>query len=356
MKRIAKLFDDFCKTIAGCVAPVVPVLVGSGMLRVVLILLGPNAFDILKECDNTFIVLSFVADAGYYFLPIYISISSAEYFKTNKYISALMGGILVIPTFIDYINQGVNLSVFKLPIAPVLYANQILPSIIIIFFEKNVLMFFDNHISENIKGIFVPLLTIVVMTPIAYCVVGPLGIILGNGLKNLILFLTNIGPIGIAIYAALMPFIIIFGLGGTNLTIILSIIANGPDPICFFSNVIFNCTVGCVAIAKYLRDKKPDSLAAGITGIMGGISEPALYGAAAKDRKAMFATISGCFIGGFLSGLFGVKSFTVASFGVFGIVATIGKDSSIVYAAISLLVACFIGFNLYLISHKKKKA
>ena len=353
--KIVNIFNKFFKTLASCVAPIVPVLVGVGMLKVVLIILGPNVLNILQETNNTYIVLMFVADAGYYFLPIYLAVSSAEYFHTNKYIAGLMGGMLLSPKFVELVNEGTSLSIFNLPIASINYANEILPSIIIVFIESYVYKFIDKHIYEKIRDIFTPLITIVIMTPIIYCAIGPLGTMLSKLLTEIILLLASLGPIGVGIYAALLPFVVMFGLGGTNLAIILSINAQGPDPITFYSNVIYNCVLGFVAFACYAKYKKSDSLAAGVTSFFGGTSEPALFGVALKDSKALFSTILGSFVGGLIMGIFKVKTFAVASFGVLGVIASIGPDSSIFFASIALIAACITAFVCYYLTHSNNK-
>ena len=352
MKKIKSILNNVFKALSNCVAPVVPVLVGVGMLKVVLILIGPSVFNIIQESDNTYVVLSFVADAGYYFLPIYFAVSSAEYFKTNKYVAALMGGMLLSPRFIELVNEGASLSVFGLPIASISYANEILPSIIIVFIESNVYRFVDKYINEEVKDIFTPLITILIMIPIIYCAIGPLGTTLSKLLTNVIMSLTRLGPIGVGIYAALLPLMVMLGLGGTNLAVLLSITANGPDPICFYSNVIYNCVVGFVALASYLKYKKSESLTACVAGVVGGISEPALFGVIIKDIKAFITATISCFIGGLLVGLFKVKAFAVASFGVLGIIATIGPGSSIVLAVIALIISSTIAFCGYYFTHK----
>lgn len=347
MKKIIGIFDKFFKTLGSCITPVVPVLVGAGMLKVALVLLGPSVFGILQETDNTFVVLTFVADAGYYFLPIYVAVASGEYFGTNKYIAALMGGALLSPKFVELINEGTSLTIFNLPIASMSYANEILPPIIIVGIESYVYKYIEKLINEKVRDIFVPLITIVIMVPIIYCAVGPLGIALGSLFTNLTLQLTKIGPIGVGIFAAILPFVVLFGLGGSDLAVMLSLNSIGPDPICFFSNVAYNCVLGSVAFACYLKDRQPDHLAASVATFVGGTSEPSLFGIAVKDRKALISTIIGCFVSGCIGGLLKVKTFAVASFGIFGIITTIGPESSILFAAIAIASGCLVGFVSY---------
>ena len=105
--------------------------------------------------------------------------------------------------------------------------------------------------------------------------------------------------------------------------------------------------------ALYIKNKKADVLAAAITASVAGTSEPALFGFVMKDIKALLSLTIGCFFGGLLSGLFKVKSYAMASFGVFGLITTIGPESSIVHAVISMIVGCVVGFIVCFITHRK---
>lgn len=341
-------------TIVQCIVPVIPLLIGAGMLKVVLMLIGPTVFGLLSETSNTYIVLKFVSDAGYYFLPIYIAVSSAEVFKIDRFIAALSGAILVSPVFIEYVASGQTLSVFGLPIAMTDYSNQIIPSIIITWILSIIYKFLDKHINKNLKPIFLPLLCVIAMVPISLCLVGPLGHTLSSALVNVIMKLANIGPLGNAIMCAIIPYITICGLGGANISAMLSLAATGCDPILFFSNVLYNTILGFVALAIYIKDKKPETLAAAVTTAVAGASEPSLFGVAIKKPISIFCLTVADFFAGLYVGITGVKSFSMSSFGIFGIISTIGPGSSIIHAIIALTIGCTIGFVLTFILTKKK--
>ena len=340
-------------TLADCIIPTLPIMIGVGMLKVILIIVGPLVLNILSDTSDTYTVLTFVGDAGYYFMPIYVAVSSAEVFKTNKFVAALVGAMLISPTFVDLVNAGTSLSVFYLPIASTNYGNQVISSIIAILVMSYIYNFLDSKIHENFKPILVPLITIVVMVPIAFCAIGPLGVFLGDKLVELIMLLNSIGPIGNAIMCAIIPFITIAGLGGANLSAMLLLASTGCDPILFYANVIYNNVLGFVTLALYLKNKKPDVLAAAITSSLAGTSEPALFGYVVKDSKALISLVIGDFVGGLLAGLFSVKTYAMASFGIFGIMTTIGPESSILGAIIAMIAGCISGFIVSFITHKK---
>lgn len=344
LSKLKNIISRILSALADCIVPTLPIMIGVGMLKVLLIILGPLVLNILSETDNTYIILSFVSDTGYYFMPIYAAISSAEVFKVNKYLAAITGAMLISPQFVKLVESGAKLSIFALPIASTDYSNQVISSIIIVWIMSYIYHFLDKLFNANIKPILLPLCTIIIMVPISFCLVGPLGVYLGNKLVSLIMLLNNIGPLGNAIMCAILPYITIAGLGGANLSAMLLLASSGCDPILFFSNVLYNNVLGFVTLAIYLKDKKPETLAAAITSAIAGTSEPALFGIAIKRPVSLLCLSIGDFFAGLYAGISGVKTFAMASFGTFGIITTIGPGSSIIHAAISMIIGCIIGF------------
>lgn len=356
MKKIINsaktIISKVLSTIADCIIPTLPIMIGVGMIKVLLIIFGPLVFNILSETSDTYIVLSFVANSGYYFMPIFVAVSSAEVFRTNKYISALVGAMLIAPEFVNIVSLKQNISIFGLPIVLTNYGNQVISSIILIWILSYIYKILNKYVSNNLKPIFVPLISIIIMIPIAFCAIGPLGVFLGDKLVSFILMLKNMGPIGNAIMCAIIPYITIAGLGGANLSAMLLLASSGCDPILFFSNVLYNNVLGFVTLALYLKDKDPKTLAASITSAFAGTSEPALFGIVIDKPKALAALTIGDFFAGLYVGLTGVKSYAMASFGIFGIVTTIGPNSSIVNAFIALIAGCSIGFIICYLTNK----
>lgn len=355
MKKIKNIITKIFSAIADCIAPTLPILIGAGMLKVLLIILGPTTTNLLSGDSPTYKVLSFVGDAGYYFMPIFVAVSSAEVFKTNKFIAGFVGGMLLSPTFIEYVNSNTALSFFGLPISLTNYGNQVLPSIIAIWAMSYVYKLLDNLIGDNFKSLLLPLLTITIMIPISFSVIGPLGVFLGNQLVRFILALKDIGPLGNAIVCALLPFVVIGGLGGADVSAMILLANTGLDPILFFANVIYNNVVGFVTLAIYLKDKNSSTLALAITSSLAGTSEPALFSVIIKNFKALMAICIGCFVGGLYAGITSVKTFAMASFGIFGLAATLGPGSSIIHATIAVVLGCAVGFVITLLTYKENE-
>ena len=353
--KIKNIISKVMDKVIDSIVPTMPIMIGVGMLKVALIIVGPLVLNILSYESDTYTVLSFAADAGYYFMPNFVAVSAADAFKTQRFLAALCGAMLLSPVFVSFMEQGRSLSVFGIPITSTTYGNQVISSIIIVWIMSYVVKILEKYLNEHLKPILVPLITIVVMVPVSFCLVGPIGVWVGEGLVKLIMALKDLGPIGNGIMCAIIPYITIAGLGGANLSAMLLLASTGVDPILFFANVLYNNILGFVTLALYLKDKKSETLAAAITAALGGTSEPAIFGIVMKDIKALLSLSAGGMIGGLYAGLKGVKSYAMASFGTFGILTTIGPDSSIVDAAIAMIIGCLSGFVFCYLSHRSKK-
>lgn len=356
MKNKLKNFvNKLFSILSNCVVPILPVMIGSGMIKVILILLTENGLNLLSSSNDTMKVLAFVADAGFYFMPVFMAVSAAEVFNTNKYIAAFIGASLLSPEFVRLVSVNNPLSVYGINLPLYTYENQIIPSILIVFILSLLEKQLNRFIPEAVKALLVPLISLLVMIPIAFCIIGPIGLFLSEKLVDLIMFLKDIGPIGNGIMVVLLPYLAGFGLGGGIVSGLLALAATGVDPILLFSNVIYNTVLGVAVFAVYLKDKDPSKLAASITSAIAGTSEPALFGTFMKDGKVVIATLVSGFVAGLYSGLMGVKTFAMASFGLFGIISTIGPGSSIIHAAISLLIGWTISFTISTVLHKDMK-
>ena len=64
------IFVSLIEVISGCVIPLVPILMGAGMMKVFYLL--AVQFNLLNTDSSTYIVLDFVNNSAFYFLPIFV--------------------------------------------------------------------------------------------------------------------------------------------------------------------------------------------------------------------------------------------------------------------------------------------
>lgn len=353
-------FGSIINAISGCLAPVIPIVVGAGMLKVVLILV--TLFKILDPAtSSTYQVLNFASDAGFYFLPIFLGAFSANKFKTSMPLGMLVGAIFLHPNFVASVSANTPLSIFKIPIYSTTYANSIFPVIMSVFLMAYVERFFSKIVPNAVKVIFVPLMTILVMLPLALCLIGPLGAFIGVYLAQAIMWLYNVtGFVGIAVLAAIYPLLVITGMHGALFPPMMqSLTTLGYEPIIGLSGVISNLNQGAATLAVALKSSKERSTAisAAITAIFGGVTEPAMFGINLKYKTPLYATMIGSFIGGAVAGILKVYMYALGgSAGIFGVTGFISEQSSnIIYLFVAIIAGLISTFIITLFIFKEEK-
>lgn len=349
-------FSSIIDGISGCLTPIIPIVTGAGMLKVVLIFATMS--NILSTESSTYQVLFFASEAGFYFLPVFLGATAANKFKTSMPLGMLMGAILISPTFVSAVAEGTAMSIFGLPIYLASYTSSIFPIIMIVFIMKYVEGFFAKYSPVAVKVIMVPLCTIMVMLPLALCLIGPIGSFLGVYMAQAIMWLYNtVGFLGVALLSALYPVLVITGMHGSLFPpMIQSLTTVGYDPIIGFSSVIANINQGAATLAVAVKNKteRPNAIACSITAIFGGVTEPAMFGINLKYKTPLYAVICGGFIGGAVAGILKVYMYTLGgSAGIFGFAGFIGSDSSnLLYFFIAILVGFVSTFIITLLIYK----
>ena len=109
--------------IGGTFSPVIPVLIAGGLMGAVLTLLT-TFFGVSTE-SGTYQVIYAINQATFYFLPVFIGYSCAQRLKSNAYLGAFLGAILLFVT----INPLTNSSFVGIPVASVGYNASVFPII-----------------------------------------------------------------------------------------------------------------------------------------------------------------------------------------------------------------------------------
>ena len=152
--RFRRGVDVVLDFIAGCVSPVIPVLLASGLIAAVLSICV-NFFG-MDVGSGTAVVLSAVKDAGFYFLPIFLGFSTGNKLGINGYLGALLGGVLVYST----INGAQGLSFLGMSIYPTTYNSTVIPVILGVLFEAAVYKLLNKALPGTVKPFLLPLLSV----------------------------------------------------------------------------------------------------------------------------------------------------------------------------------------------------
>ena len=183
--RFRRGVDVVLDFIAGCVSPVIPVLLASGLIAAVLSICV-NFFG-MDVGSGTAVVLSAVKDAGFYFLPIFLGFSTGNKLGINGYLGALLGGVLVYST----INGAQGLSFLGMSIYPTTYNSTVIPVILGVLFEAAVYKLLNKALPGTVKPFLLPLLSVLVAVPGTLLFLGPLGTVLSGWLTDGVMWVSD---------------------------------------------------------------------------------------------------------------------------------------------------------------------
>lgn len=339
------LVNNILDTVAGIFSPIMGIIAGAGMVKALLSIL--SVFNLIDSTGNTYYFLSFIADASYYFLPIFLATSAAKKFHCNTHMAMLMGAMLLHPKFIALSDTAEGaVRVLGLPVRMVTYSSSVIPIILIVFTLSYVEKFVEKITPKVIKFVARPLLTILIMAPISFVVLGPLGGIIGDGLVAVLLSIEKIAPwILPTVIGALMPFLVMTGMHYSLLpAYVNSLSVLGYETIIGPGNLPSNIAQGAAAICVAVKTKNKEfrqlAVSGGVTALI-GVTEPALFGVNLRLKKPLIATTIGGGLGGLYAGITGVQRFGGGGAGLAAIGLYVGEDPKNV---INALIAAAIAF------------
>ena len=346
------VIDKLVDVMTGCFAPIVPLLMGVGLLKVILMVLTMT--NILPKDGSTYAVLSFCADAGFYFLPIFVAGTTAKYFGGNVGLAYLLGAILIHPTYVANYQAGTEMTLFGIKVFAANYTSTVFPSVLSVIVMCYVQKFFAKHAPKMFRSIIEPLGTLLVMIPLTLLLIGPFGSIVGTYVSaGIVGIYHKIGFLGVGLMAALYPILVLTGMHRMFMPYQLQSFSSlGYEPFyiasAFISN--FNQGIACLVVALKAKQNlkmREMGFTSSFTAIFAGISEPAMYGVTTRYKKAFASAICGNAVGGVIAGLFGVVCYAYpGSAGMFGLPAFLGEKGimNVVYLVIAIAAGCLTTF------------
>ena len=390
-KEINEVYDEFCKVaeiskketinenldekkklsfkdvvnkildgISGSIIPILPAIVGSGMIKAILMILVQ--LGALSSESPTYITLSFAADAAFYFLPIYLGAYAAKKFGGTPALGMLIGGILLHPNFINMVNSGDAGSVFGIKITAASYSSTILPTIMSTYVMCKIEAIANKYCPKILRVVVVPIVTLLISIPITLCVLGPIGTILSKYVAMIITVSYNaVGPIAVGLLVALCPFIVVTGTHTGLIPVSLQMMATlGYDPIALPAFVTANFAIGGALLAVAFKTKHKDRKALGLScafqAIVPGIAEPGLYGILLKYKTPFIGTTIGGLIAGLFIGFTKAGCYSFMAPNLFALVGFVGEGTnSFTYEVIAVVIAVISAFISTWLLYKDEK-
>lgn len=342
-----KWFEKFVAVLSGIFTPFISLLAGAGVLKGVVILIATMKW--LPLTSPVYISLNALATGVFTLLPIFIAITAADKFNTNRFIAVALAAAMIYPLTDPKIPTIAHLGSYAINFKT--YGGAVIPTILAIWMESYIERWFKKHIPNVMQLVFVPFLTLIVAGLLTFFIIGPLGNGLGTGLAYGYKFLYNLSPlVAGAILGGTFQIFVIFGLHWGILPIsLINIKAYGYDTLLTVMFVAVLGQFGAVTAAAFRAKKLKNreiAISAAISALF-GITEPAIYGINLKFKKAFIFGLIGGAVGGAIMGAGGVRCFNYTPIMNFlEVPLFIGPHSSIVIACIAGVVAWLTSFLL----------
>lgn len=346
--------------VSGSVAQIIPIMMGAGFFKMFYAILGPDLMNVMPNESQFMQMLYLVGNAGFYFMPIFAAWGAAKKLNTSIPIALLLGALLVDPNFINIVAAGEPFNVYGfIPMQLNNYTQSLIPILLSVWALKYVWRFLNKIMPSAIKVIGVPFVAVVIMVPLMYCGLAPIGNWIGEGIAIIVNTLYDVaGPFAIAFIGAFWMFMVATGMHIAAIQIVfINITTLGYDPIVLAGSNIANYALMGMIVAYFIRTKNEEKQMAAanmITLLVGGISEPTLFGVLLRNKRAMIVQVIGGFVGGLVGGLLGVAVYTLGATNVLTVLQYAGgPGSNFVNACIAcgvafvvaLVVGVVIGFN-----------
>lgn len=354
-KVVNKIIDG----IVGCMIPLLPILIGSGLLQAIIAIaenLGASAES------PTLVTLTFVANAAFYFMPVYLGGFAAKKFGANTALGMMIGACLIHPTFVSMVAEGNAGSIFGIPIYPASYSSTVVPAILSVWIMSYIEKWISKHSPKSLRTIIEPLGTLIIMVPLTFCILAPLGAMISTTFANgLNWFYDTCGFVAVAVFAAIIPFVVMLGMHVRTVPIaIASIAANGADYLMMPSFFISNFAQGaaCMAVGVKTKDEKLKSFAfsCAFSNMVPGISEPGMYGITLRYKTPMWGAMIGAACAGAYFGLTRVGCYTFMAPNLFQFAAYSNVPSNLRNAIIGVVIGIIVAFISTMILYKPEVA
>lgn len=328
--------------------PVIPALIGGGMMKAVLSILV--LLNLVNTSGSTYEIINFISDAPFYFMPVLLAYGAAIKFNCSPILAMTMACALLHPSWSGFVAAGETMRFFGIPVIMVDYSYSVIPIILGVWILSYVEKFAEKYSPSIVKFFVKPLIIMFVSIPIALLVVGPLGNLLNDLVQAGADFINGKASWLIPmLMGAFQPFLVLTGTAWAMTPIATVQIANagfetvnGPGMLA--SNIAQGAAALAVAVKTKNKQLKQLASSSGFTGVM-GITEPCLYGVNLKLKRPFIASMIGGGIGGIYAGLSGLVRYSFVSPGLAAIPAFIGENPmNVVHALITIVISFVAGF------------
>ncbi len=344
------LFNQFIDLISKIFSPILWPLAGLGLLKAFLALF--TTFGVLAADSQTYTILNAAADGMFQILPVFLAITAAKRFGANQFTAMAIAAALVYPSIIALNAAGEPVSFLGIPVVMVSYVSSVIPIIVAVWLQSLLEKFLNKVLPSVIRNFSIPLISVTLMVPLTLIAVGPVTSYAASGVSAGVTWLFGLAPwLGGAIMGGFWQVFVLFGLHWGFVPIMINdlttqgySVLTGPLPAAVLAQ-----GAAALAVAIRSRNAKLKQVAgpASVSGLLAGITEPAIYGVNLPLKKPFYYGIAGGALGGAIAAAGGsaANSFAFPSLIALPAWMSVGNFT---LQLIGVAVAIALGFGLTL--------
>ncbi|WP_314687780.1 glucose PTS transporter subunit IIA [uncultured Bifidobacterium sp.] len=378
--------DSFFEYLSDSFRPILGVLLGASLIIALVNLLISVKVVTGDEANTSLMFIKAMWKGVFYFLPIMIAYNAAKKLKVDPWLGGTIMAALMTPQFTGLSStstwKGVthcventtlgtsscSTTVFGLPMQLNDYSGNVFVPLLMAAVLALVYHGLQRIIPESVQLVFVPFLSMIIVTTLTAFLIGPLGVWAGNGIGVGLAWMNAHAPFVFAILIPMLyPFLVPLGLHWPlNALMLMNIQSLGYDfiqgPMGVWNFACFGATAGVLVISLKDRDQvmRQTSIGALAAGLLGGVSEPSLYGIHLRYKLVYRRMLIGCFVGGVVIAVLGwlfpsviasgatVHGVTTTAF-AFTSLLTIPVFNQMWVYAIAIAVAFFVSMGLIIV-------
>ncbi len=351
--------------ISACMAPLFFAIIAGGLIKVLLVIFGPTLLGWMSDTSDTYILMNALGDAPFYFLPVMVAVSASRKLNCHTYLAVMIAGMLLYPDLITLLSGDTPTYLFGvIPVMHGSYSSSIIPAMLSTLLLKYVEILVDRFTPQWSKNFLKPLLIVVITAPITLCLLAPLGLMIGNVLQLVINTIYGFAPwLAMLLFAGAMPFIVMTGMHWAFVPACLLALADpGYDVLLTVAMLSSNTAQAGATFGVAFKTRDPDmrqmAIPAGISALLAGVTEPAMYGVTLRLKKPMIAACIAGAVGGLISGFVNLRAYAFATPCLTAIVQFIAPDggSNFMFACIIFAVVFVLSFSLSFILTPAREA
>jgi PTS system beta-glucosides-specific IIC component len=293
--------DTFFEVLSDSFRPILGALLGASLFITFMALMATlgvipawNAPGVTLEPGWAFINLMW--QGVFVFLPLMVAYNASKRLGADPWVGFGIMAVVMLPGFSAlaasdgaqtvFDGKAAIVSIFGLPLTVTDYSSQVFPPLLMAAALGLLTKGLKKIIPGSVQLIFVPFLSMLVMIPVTAFLIGPIGVFGGAAIGEFLKSINDFSPLIFAIVIPLAyPFMVPLGLHWPlNAVMLLNIQSLGYDfiqgPMGAWNFACFGATAGVLFLAIRAKNSQMKQTATGAlaAGLLGGISEPSLYG------------------------------------------------------------------------------